>query len=63
MEKLFIGNGVTMLTPAEQKEIVGGLAAYSCGGNWNLPCMTNADCPGDCICNSVIYYCVEYRKE
>lgn len=61
MEKLFIGNGVTMLSPAEQKEIVGGLYEnYWCGKNKNLKCKSDADCPGVCICNTTVWVCVEY---
>lgn len=61
MEKFFIGNGVTKLTPAEQKEIVGGLTeSYWCGKNEDLLCTSDYDCPGKCICNGTIHVCVEY---
>lgn len=63
MEKFFNGNGVTMLTPAEQKEIVGGASeSYWCGKNKNLKCKSSEDCPGVCICNSALWVCVEYMR-
>lgn len=45
---------IIILTPAEQKKIVGGfLGDRRCGKNENMICRDDADCPGDCICNGV----------
>lgn len=63
MEKFFsLGDGITILTPAEQKKIVGGMdISLRCRGYINLKCNNDEDCPSSCFCNSVYFMCIDKK--
>lgn len=58
---LSLGDGVKILTPTEQKKIVGGMNSIDvyCKGYKNLYCNNDADCPSKCFCSSFYHKCID----